>query len=113
MSEMERPDLTGLNSAQLAYLETLEQELSRLRASAAATHEAHLADDVEPNEPPTSLNVITASEHGFAKRTPRHFYSRQGRGGMGVFDLEASDGDAPAFLTVVDEAHDLILITSL
>ncbi len=112
MSETERPDLSGLNPAQLAYLENLEQELSRLRAGAAVT-QAHLAEDVEPNEPPTTLNVITASAQGLAKRAPRHLYSRQGRGGMGVFDLEVPDGDASAYLTVVDQGHDLILITSL
>jgi DNA gyrase/topoisomerase IV subunit A len=113
MSDLDRPDLTGLTPAQQAYLESLEQELARLRAGAAAAREAHVADEVEPNEPPTTLNVVTASARGFAKRTPRHLYSRQGRGGMGVFDLEAPDGDAPAFLTVVDESHDLLLVTSL
>ena len=111
MTEMDRPDLTGLTPAQLAYLENLEQELSRLRVASA--QETHQAEAVEPNEPPTSLNVVTASAQGNAKRTPRHYYSRQGRSGMGVFDLEAAEGDVPAFLTVVDQGHDLILITSL
>jgi DNA gyrase subunit A len=111
MTELERPDLAGLTPAQLAYLEALEQELSSLRAGAVS--EVRPSEDVEPNEPPTTLNVVTASRQGFAKRTPRHLYSRQGRGGMGVFDLDVSTGDEPAFLTVVDENHDLILITSL
>ena len=113
MSDLNRPDLTNLTPAQLAYLEALEQELASLRAGAAAVHDARVADAVEPSEPPTPLNVVTASARGLAKRTPRHLYNRQGRGGMGVFDLETPEDDSPAFLTVVDEGHDLILITSL
>jgi DNA gyrase subunit A len=68
---------------------------------------------LEPDEAPTPLNVITVSALGFAKRTPRHLYSRQRRGGMGVFDLEVSDADRPALLTVADESQSLILITNL
>lgn len=68
---------------------------------------------LEPDEPPTTISLITVSAGGFAKRTPRHLYSRQRRGGMGVFDLDAPEGDRPAFLTLADENDSLILITNL
>lgn len=114
MPDTDRPDLTSASPAITAYIASLEAALARLRADAAAEPEQPQAISApEPNEPPTTLNVVTTSADGLAKRTPRHLYSRQARGGMGVFDLEPPDGDAPAFLTVVDESHELILITSL
>jgi DNA gyrase subunit A len=67
---------------------------------------------LEPSEPPTSLNVITTSAAGLAKRTPRHLYDRQRRGGMGVFDLETSKDDPPALLAIADEQQTLVLLTN-
>ena len=47
------------------------------------------------------------------KRTPRHLYDRQRRGGMGVFDIDAPEGDPPAFLAVADITQTLIVVTTL
>lgn len=68
---------------------------------------------IEISEPPTTVNVITVSTEGIVKRTPRHLYTRQRRGGMGVFDLETSSNDCPHLLTTVDEANSLVILTSM
>ena len=112
--DIERPALSQLDPTVRAYIEALEAELDRLRqdevtADARETAEAPL----EPDEPPTTFNLITISALGFAKRTPRHLYSHQRRGGMGIFDLEVSGDDRPALLTIADESQNLILITNL
>jgi DNA gyrase subunit A len=111
MSDTHRPDLSGVSPTVMAYVEALEAELARRRDQAAPEQE--IAAPLEPSEPPTTLNVISISVNGLAKRTPRHLYSQQRRGGMGIFDLEVGDADTLACLTVADQAHDLILLTNL
>jgi DNA gyrase subunit A len=106
----ERPNLDHVDPAVRAYIETLEAELEHLRQSKERPRR-RTATEAEPCEPPTTFNVVTVSTAGLAKRTPRHLYSRQRRGGMGVFDLETSEDDPPAFLTIADESQNLILIT--
>ncbi len=104
----ERPDLSNLPLDVIAYIEALEQELAHLQdEESGARGEALL----EASEPPTSAQVISISAGGVAKRTPRHLYLRQRRGGMGVFDLDAPDRDVPAFLVVADISAGLILFT--
>lgn len=113
--QLERPDLSQLDPMVRAYIESLEAELERLRETEEdddADTDRFSAMPLEPSEPPTSLNVITISMSGLAKRTPRHHYWRQRRGGMGVFDLETSETDPPAFLTIADESQSLLLITT-
>lgn len=113
--QLERPDLSQIDSAVRAYIESLEAELKRLREADEdedADSERVSAKPLEPSEPPTTLNVITVSASGLAKRTPRHHYWRQRRGGMGVFGLETSEADPPAFLTIADEGQSLLLITT-
>jgi DNA gyrase subunit A len=111
---VERPDLTHVAPVIRAYIEALEAELERLqrptepRSRPAVVAEAPLI----PHEPPTTLNVITVSAGGIAKRTPRHLYERQRRGGMGVFDLDTSPDDPPAFLVVADQDQALVLVTN-
>lgn len=100
---MERPDLTDVAAEVVAYIEALEAELEGLQPK---QHEP------EPSEPPTTLNVITVSQAGRAKRTPRHFYGRQRRGGMGVFDLETAESDAPAVLAIADESEAIVLFSN-
>jgi len=106
---MERPDLSNTPPAVLAYLEWLE---GRLAAQAQPEESARNDAPLEPSEPPTTVNLITISVNGFAKRTPRHLYTRQRRGGMGVFDLDAPDNDPPAFLMMADTGDSLILLTN-
>ncbi len=108
--DIERPDLSRLAPNVQAYIESLEAELDRLREQGQA--ETSSAATLEPSEPPTTLNVITISAAGFAKRTPRHLYDRQRRGGMGVFDLETSKDDPPALLAIADEQQMLVLLTN-
>jgi DNA gyrase subunit A len=111
--DIERPDLDTLDPAVRAYIEALEAELERLRRGRSRPGRDTAAPvPPEPSEPPTTLNVITISAAGLAKRTPRHMYSRQRRGGMGIFDLETPEDDPPALLTIADESQSLVLITS-
>ena len=108
---IERPDLSQVEPAILAYIEALEAELEQFRTKSSKSSKADIPA-LEPSEPPTTLNVITVSQAGLAKRTPRHLYTRQRRGGMGIFDLETNEDDPPMLLTIADESQDLVLITS-
>jgi DNA gyrase subunit A len=112
MMNVERPDLDKLDPGVRAYIESLEAELKRLRQRGKRPRQSEaVTAPSEPSEPPTSLNLITVTRAGVAKRTPRHLYSRQRRGGMGIFDLETSEDDPPAFLTIADESQTLVLVT--
>jgi DNA gyrase subunit A len=103
---IERPDLSNLPPDVVAYIEALEAALEQPADSEA--HELPL----EPSEPPTPINVITITANGLAKRTPRHFYTRQRRGGMGVFGMDVVEGDAPKFLVLADIDAGLTIITN-
>lgn len=118
--EFSRPDLSKVDPTVREYIEALEAEVERLqnkshRIRSQVSEEENEIDlePLEPNEPPTTINIITATASGIAKRTPRHLYSRQRRGGMGVFDLESPVNEPPAVLTVADESANLLLITNL
>ena len=111
---MERPDLSAVSPEVLAYIESLEADLAaqtprRARPQVIAEPEP----DTEPElcEPPTTINLITLTAGGMLKRTPRHLYGRQRRGGMGIFDLDPPDDDPPALLTLADESANLVLFT--
>ncbi len=106
MNEIERPDLSQVSPEVRAYIEALEAQV--------AQYESDQPEQVSavPQEPPTTINVISASQQGRGKRTPRHFYGRQRRGGMGVFDLETDAPDYPAHLTLADENEHLLLISN-
>lgn len=108
--EIERPDLDNIDPAVQAYIAALEAEIEQLRQGRKASR--HSAATEEPAEPPTTINVVTVSGSGIIKRTPRHLYSRQRRGGMGVFDLQTPEDDPPAHLAVADESASLVVITS-
>lgn len=124
-----RPDLTGLPLEVLSYIQSLEAELETLRGETLArailgepaprlrAQTVEADDDTSlmpsgPSEPPTTRQLITLTAGGIAKRTPRHLYDRQRRGGMGVFDIDAPDGDPPAFLAVADAEQSLIVLTT-
>ncbi|MCB0069250.1 MAG: hypothetical protein KDD77_18935 [Caldilineaceae bacterium] len=106
---MQRPYMTGLSPEILAYIEALEAEIETLRSEGEDSRRAEAP--LEPSEPPTTINIITVSAGGVAKRTPRHLYLRQRRGGMGVFDLDTPENDPPAFVVMADVAAGLILLT--
>lgn len=105
---LDRPDLSNVAPDVRAYIELLEAALADLQAAESDERDA----PSEPSEPPTTINVVTISAAGPAKRTPRHFYSRRRRGGMGVFGLETSDQDPPAFLLLAEQDAWLTLITN-
>lgn len=123
---MEKPDLTNLSADIIAYIESLENELEQLRSSRVRLPAARSRPQIfegeqslpafaelnEPAEPPSSMHVITITANGIAKRTPRHLYNRQHRGGMGIFDIETEEDDPPALLTVADESQHLLVITN-
>lgn len=109
--DIERPDLSQLDPAVRAYIEQLETQLASLRREASQSEEG--APPLEVTEPPTTFNVISLSAGGWAKRTPRHLYDRQRRGGMGIFDLDTSKDDPPAILTIADLDQTLVLVTTL
>lgn len=106
--QLERPDLSGLDPEIVAYIEALEAQLTARpsRAQPAAS------EPLTPAEAPTTMQVITLSADRFIKRTARHEYTRQRRGGMGVFDMEVRDTDQPVRLAIADEADTLLVITS-
>lgn len=107
MTELERPDLSQVTAEVRAYIEALEAQLAT-RPSAESSKRA----SPTPNEPETTLNLLSLSQHGRGKRTPRHLYGRQNRAGMGVFDLESGEGDFAAQLTIADAAADVLLLTN-
>lgn len=121
----ERPDLSQAPAAVREYIEKLEGEIARLRAGSrpgrarpAVQPEPTSQDGPEPvepapPEPPTTIQVISLTASGLAKRTPRHLYLPQRRGGMGIFDLDAPDVDPPAILALADLSQHLLVFTSL
>lgn len=111
---IERPDLSDVSPEVLAYIESLEAELAAQttrRARPQAITESEPDAEPELCEPPTTINLITLTVGGLLKRTPRHLYGRQRRGGMGIFDLDAPDDDPPALLTLADESASLVLLS--
>ncbi len=117
---MDRPDLTDVDPKIRAYIEYLES-LVKIKPSKIKdrpfsdnTPEGFV-DQIEeqlPSELPTTLNIVTISKSGLAKRTARHLYPRQHRGGMGIFDLDVTSPDYPALLTCADETQNLILFSN-
>lgn len=119
---MERPDLTNIDPQIRAYIESLESELAlftsvKTRRTASASTAAD-EDDFSslpaliPQEEPTTQNVIVLTANGTAKRTPRHLYQRQRRGGMGIFDLETPDVEPPKILVTADVNQAILLFTN-
>lgn len=107
---VKRPDLDNIPDEVRAYIESLEAEITHLQPAKVA--QSDKVAEPEPSEPPTTRNLITISKAGSVKRTPRHLYARQRRGGMGIFDLETADPDYPTLLTIADHADTLLLFTA-
>jgi DNA gyrase subunit A len=108
---MDRPDLSRTAPEIVEYIQFLETEINHLQAKTGGMRMPVEAPPAEPDEAPTTINVITATRTGSAKRTARHEYGRQRRGGMGVFDLETPEKDPPAILCAADEPQTLLLLT--
>lgn len=110
---MQRPDLTNTEPAVRRYIEFLEKKLglSPIQENAEEISAEKLAE-ILPSEPETTFGILTVSRQGFVKRTYRHLYSRQHRGGMGIFDLDINLSDSPAVLGLFDQPQTVILLTS-
>ncbi|MGB1250857.1 MAG: DNA gyrase C-terminal beta-propeller domain-containing protein [Candidatus Promineifilaceae bacterium] len=106
---MERPDLSHVNEEVAAYIKYLEKQLLNKAGTSAASR---VSAELEPSEPPTTINIITVTEAGLAKRTARHLYSRQRRAGMGVFDIESTENEPPYLVCEADAADDLIAVSN-
>ncbi|RPI83205.1 MAG: hypothetical protein EHM41_16500 [Chloroflexi bacterium] len=112
---IQRPDLTRLDPQVRDYIEYLEEELDRHRAGKKTREKEEEIPSIplEPSEPPTTINVVTITPTGIAKRTPRHNYTRQRRGGMGIFDIDTGEKEIPKILVTPDQSQTLILISTL
>ncbi len=119
----ERPDLSRVSPEVLEYIESLEAEL-KIRQSHKEPKKRSLevetgeipGEENEPvgiSEPSTTLNLITSSANGMVKRSPRHLYLCQRRGGMGIFDLDVRSEDQPATLAIADQNQSLLVFTNL
>lgn len=112
MIEKPRPDLSGLPTDVVDYIEYLEQQVLNSLAKATSKRAVRSAAPPEPSEPPTPINIVVLTRNGLIKRTPRHLYSRQNRSGMGNFDIQLEEDDEPYKITSGDENEDLILLTN-
>lgn len=115
---LNRPDLSSVSPEVIEYIEYLEARLkvrigesARVRETASSEDELPRQDIPLPGEMPSARQILTASQAGSAKRTPRHLYTRQHRGGMGVFDLDLPAGDQPLALTGAESTQGLLLFT--
>ncbi len=119
---MQRPDLTHVDPQIRAYIEYLEAEFAAANTSSrrkgttpvndAPAEEDYFNIPLVMNEEPTALNLIVITSSGFAKRTPRHNYQRQRRGGMGIFDIDAPDNEPPGILSVAEASQALLLFSN-
>lgn len=112
MLDVERPDLSQVDPFVKAYIEALEAELERFKPNQAQLAQIADLEVFEVSEPPSSLSLVSVSHEGMIKRTSRHLYQRQRRGGMGIFDLETSGDDYPSMLCSADESQHLLVFTN-
>jgi len=112
-----RPDLQQASPEIKAYIEALESEIAKLRPHARSSQDEPVFDaeqePIKATEPETTINLVTLTGSFIAKRTPRHLYARQRRGGMGVFDIDTPEDNPPSIIVLADESQNLLLFTSL
>jgi DNA gyrase subunit A len=109
---MRRPDLTNADPALREYIHFLEKKLGMFPEAENEPLDANRLVETLPSEPPTTISIITLSSSGEAKRTLRHLYARQHRGGMGVFDIDVDPPDYPAVLASMEENQTLLCFTN-
>lgn len=107
---MKRPDLSAVQPEIRRYIEYLEAQLPNIALHAEATDLA--VEKPVFSEPETTQCIFTLTRSGLCKRTYRHLYSRQHRGGMGVFDIEVSGDDEPVYLSAFDERQVVLIFTN-
>lgn len=115
---MQRPDLSNLDPSIIEYIEYLERKVSVRpgRASVSSSEPFDLsperASEALPPEHESSAFIVTVTAGGVAKRTPRHTYTRQHRGGMGGYGIDLTEPDYPVVMANADENQNLLLFTS-
>jgi len=110
---MQRPDLSNADSAIRQYIEYLETQLELKRSSKQEIDlDPDKLSESLPAEPETTIALLTLSSRGMVKRTLRHVYHRQHRGGMGVFDLDVAAPDFPYLLGMTNENQSMLLFTN-
>lgn len=116
---MKRPDMTNVDPEIREYIESLEKLIYNQKKSHGierAGQEILLnrdhVDEAFPPEQESNVSIITISQHGFAKRTFRHLYSRQHRGGMGILGIDISPPDLPTLLSSAEKDQTLLFFTN-
>lgn len=116
MTVTHRPDLSQVSAEVRAYIEAIETELARHKTPKAErilTPDPSVSlEPLDAAETPTTMSLFTLSAKGVIKRTARHAYLRQRRGGMGIFDLDTLQDDHPALLAVADKNQTLLVFTN-
>jgi DNA gyrase subunit A len=109
---MQRPDLTNVDPEILQYIQHLEKRLGIRTDSEHSQFDEVKQNEPVPPEPPTTTCVVTLCQSGLTKKTYRHLYTRQHRGGMGVFGIDVDPPDYPKTLANLQENRTLILLTN-
>lgn len=116
---MQRPNLNKVDISVRLYIEYLEAKLGispsqpLSPADFQSSEDQKLLGESYPAEPETDIGILTISSQGWVKRTLRHIYHRQHRGGMGVFDLDVTPQDYPTLLGMSSENQTMLLFTNL
>jgi DNA gyrase subunit A len=109
---IDRPNLSQVSEEVRNYIVSLEAEIEHIkREPYTGKKNSESISGIANLEPPTTVNVITATSSGIVKRTPRHLYSTQRRGGMGIFDMEVPESSIPSLLQLADESSTLLVVT--
>ena len=110
---MQRPSLESLPEEVRSYILYLENELEKFnKPKTAPLADRNVEPELEPLELPTLYTILTGSGSGLMKKTPRHIYQRQRRGGMGVFDIELPDDQMPIILSHMHQEQKALILTS-
>jgi DNA gyrase subunit A len=107
---MYRPDLTNIDPEIAKYIEYLEAKV-RIFGKSEQDTPSERTPETFPPEPETTFCLVTISAKSNAKRTYRHLYTRQHRGGIGVYDLEISQPDYLRVVGIADENQTILVLT--
>src|SRR5690606_8519621 len=101
-----------------------EQVVSLIVAAAAAGPEVEGDEDDVVEEAPVASNaeaeiqddgaqtILTATKHGYGKRTPLTDYPRKGRGTQGVIGIQTTERNGPLVGAVLLSSADEVMLIS-
>ena len=112
---MDRPDLSNLPQSVINYIEYLESLIGQSKSTKVKNSTEVQGNESLPLYPeaPTTVQILTVSQLGFAKRTSRHYYIPQHRGGTGNPDFLIDATDEHALLCSYDKATTLLAFTNI